>query len=162
LGLFSPFEEMERMFGSLVPRGWLRPLWSEFPQQLELQMPRVDVVEAGGYFRFALTTGQVARPVAEADGRERDRGKPLEVRVRIHPPGELLGHLQVVRDPAPKPRQPEPAKHQPQLERRLRTGVYSDVPDRRRPVSVRRYSGTSEKASRGRHPPRQQQRRIER
>lgn len=45
LGLFSPFEEMERMFGSLVPRSWLRPLWSEFPQQLELKMPRVDVIE---------------------------------------------------------------------------------------------------------------------
>ncbi|MGZ5094384.1 MAG: Hsp20/alpha crystallin family protein [Burkholderiales bacterium] len=46
----SPFEEYERFFDQLLPRGWLsplrwdRPLLSELAT-LESRMPRVDVVE---------------------------------------------------------------------------------------------------------------------
>jgi HSP20 family protein len=46
----SPFEELDRMFESLVPRGWLRPWRWERPSfsdllQLEFQGPRVDVID---------------------------------------------------------------------------------------------------------------------
>jgi len=46
----SPFEELDRMFESLVPRGWLRPWRWERPSfsdllQFEFQGPRVDVID---------------------------------------------------------------------------------------------------------------------
>lgn len=49
--MVNPFEEMERMFESYFPRGWLRPLrwewpaWPELPLPFEGKMPRVDVVD---------------------------------------------------------------------------------------------------------------------
>jgi len=47
----SPLEEMERMFDSFFPRGWLRPArwewpsWAEVPAPFEGKTPRVDVIE---------------------------------------------------------------------------------------------------------------------
>lgn len=45
----SPFEEMDRFFDSLFPRGWMRPLrwdWPAWPSMpFEGKMPRVDVIE---------------------------------------------------------------------------------------------------------------------
>ncbi len=45
----SPFEEMERMFESFFPRGWLRPFRGEWPMGPELmpavRVPRVDVID---------------------------------------------------------------------------------------------------------------------
>jgi HSP20 family protein len=45
----SPFEEMERMFESFFPRGWLRPFRGEWPMGPEfmptLRAPRVDVLD---------------------------------------------------------------------------------------------------------------------
>lgn len=46
----SPFEELDRMFESLVPRGWLRPWRWERPAlgdllQFEVQGPRVDIID---------------------------------------------------------------------------------------------------------------------
>lgn len=45
----TPFEEMERMFESFFPRGWLRPFGREWPMGPELmpavRMPRVDVID---------------------------------------------------------------------------------------------------------------------
>jgi len=49
--MLAPFDEMERLFERLLPRGWMRPsMWespllSEFPEPLELRMPRTDVVD---------------------------------------------------------------------------------------------------------------------
>jgi len=49
--IMNPFEEMERMFESHFPRGWMRPLrwewptWPELPMPFEGKMPRVDVVD---------------------------------------------------------------------------------------------------------------------
>lgn len=49
--MVGPFEEMERLFERLVPRGWLRPmgwespLFSEFPEPLEMRLPRVDLFD---------------------------------------------------------------------------------------------------------------------
>ena len=49
--MVSPFEEMDRLFERLVPRGWLRPmgweapLFSELPEPLELRLPRVDLFD---------------------------------------------------------------------------------------------------------------------
>ncbi len=44
--IFSPFEEMERMFEGLFPRNWFRPQRDEWPlMQLEVRVPRVDVVD---------------------------------------------------------------------------------------------------------------------
>ncbi len=49
--LLSPFEEMERMFESIFPRGWLRPARWDWPEWSELaapfggRAPKVDVVE---------------------------------------------------------------------------------------------------------------------
>lgn len=47
----SPFEEMDRMFEGMFPRGWMRPFrwewpsWAQLPQPFEGKMPRVDVIE---------------------------------------------------------------------------------------------------------------------
>jgi HSP20 family protein len=35
----SPFEEMERMFESFMPRGWLRPFRWEHPAWREMAQP---------------------------------------------------------------------------------------------------------------------------
>lgn len=49
--MLSPFDEMERVFERIFPRGWLRPLaWespllSEFAEPLQMGMPRVDVLD---------------------------------------------------------------------------------------------------------------------
>lgn len=52
--LVTPFEEMDRMFdryfSGFLPRSWLRPLRSNFPElgdleTLELRAPKVDIVE---------------------------------------------------------------------------------------------------------------------
>jgi HSP20 family protein len=46
-----PFEDMERMFESLIPRGWMlpyaweRPLLAEFGLTHEGKMPRIDVID---------------------------------------------------------------------------------------------------------------------
>ncbi len=46
----SPFEEMDRMFESLTPRGWMQPLRQEWPAWVNLQapfdgsVPKIDVV----------------------------------------------------------------------------------------------------------------------
>lgn len=49
----SPFEELDRLFESVVPRGWLRPWRWERPAfgelfPFELQGPRVDVIDREG------------------------------------------------------------------------------------------------------------------
>lgn len=50
----SPFEDMERMFESFFPRGWMRPFhldrpaWSELALPFEGRMPRVDIVDRDG------------------------------------------------------------------------------------------------------------------
>lgn len=47
----SPFEEMDRLFEAMTPRGWLRPMRWEWPalaemaRPLEGRMPKVDVIE---------------------------------------------------------------------------------------------------------------------
>ncbi len=47
----TPFDEMERLFESFLPRGWLRPArwewpeWSELAAPFEGRAPKVDVVE---------------------------------------------------------------------------------------------------------------------
>ncbi len=46
----DPFEEMERLFGSFYPRGWLRPFRSEWPAWGEMKafggkIPSVDLIE---------------------------------------------------------------------------------------------------------------------
>jgi HSP20 family protein len=46
----SPFDEMDRMFDSFFPRGWLRPSRWEWPSLGELapfegKMPKVDVID---------------------------------------------------------------------------------------------------------------------
>ncbi len=47
----SPFEEMDRLFESVFPRGWLRPMRWEWPSLGELaapfegRLPKVDVVD---------------------------------------------------------------------------------------------------------------------
>jgi len=49
--MVTPFEEMDRLFERIFPRGWLRPLaWespllSEFAEPFEMRMPRIDVVD---------------------------------------------------------------------------------------------------------------------
>ena len=49
--MVSPFEEMDRLFGRIVPQGWLRPMgWdmpllSEFAEPLDVRLPRVDVFD---------------------------------------------------------------------------------------------------------------------
>lgn len=49
--MLSPFDEMDRLFERVFPRGWLRPLgWesplmSEFVEPIEMRMPRVDVID---------------------------------------------------------------------------------------------------------------------
>ncbi len=49
--MLSPFEEMDRVFERILPRGWLRPwawespLLGEFAEPLEMRMPRIDVVD---------------------------------------------------------------------------------------------------------------------
>jgi HSP20 family protein len=43
-----PFEELDRMFDYLLPRGWLRPFrWegSEMAGGLEMRLPKVDVID---------------------------------------------------------------------------------------------------------------------
>lgn len=40
----SPFDEMERLFGSFLPRRWMGPFSAEWPVLSET-MPRIDVVE---------------------------------------------------------------------------------------------------------------------
>lgn len=50
----APFEEMERMFDSFFPRGWLRPFgwerphWAEMMSAFEERMPKVDVIDREG------------------------------------------------------------------------------------------------------------------
>lgn len=47
----SPFDEIERVFEHLMPRGWLRPLawdrplWSELGGRFEMKVPRIDVLD---------------------------------------------------------------------------------------------------------------------
>jgi HSP20 family protein len=46
----SPFDEMDRMFDSFFPRGWLRPLRWEWPSLGEMtpfegKIPKVDVID---------------------------------------------------------------------------------------------------------------------
>jgi HSP20 family protein len=47
----SPFEEMDRFFEGVFPRGWMRPFrwewpsWGELPMPFEGKMPRVDVID---------------------------------------------------------------------------------------------------------------------
>lgn len=47
----SPFEEMERLFEGMVPRGWLRPTHWEWPSisglahPFEGRMPKVDIID---------------------------------------------------------------------------------------------------------------------
>ncbi len=47
----SPFEEMERMIESFMPRGWLRPFrweqpsWGELARPFEGRIPNVDVID---------------------------------------------------------------------------------------------------------------------
>ena len=47
----SPFEEMERLFEGMMPRGWLRPTRWEWPslsglvQPFEGHMPKVDIID---------------------------------------------------------------------------------------------------------------------
>lgn len=47
--LLSPFERMERMFGEIAPRGWLRdwPSWFDFEVEspFEGRVPKVDVID---------------------------------------------------------------------------------------------------------------------
>ena len=49
--MVSPFDEMDRLFERIVPRGWLRPMgWeppllSEFAEPLEMRLPRVDLFD---------------------------------------------------------------------------------------------------------------------
>lgn len=43
----TPFEEMDRMFERMFPRGWMRPFrweWPELPG-FEARIPRVDVID---------------------------------------------------------------------------------------------------------------------
>ncbi len=47
----SPFEEMDRLFESVLPRGWMRPFrmewprWGELAAPFEGRMPKVDVID---------------------------------------------------------------------------------------------------------------------
>lgn len=47
----TPFEEMDRWFGSFFPRGWMRPFrtdwpsWGEMAAPFEGRMPKVDVID---------------------------------------------------------------------------------------------------------------------
>lgn len=49
--MLSPFEEMDRLFERVLPRGWLRPMaWespllSEFAEPFEMRPPRVDIFD---------------------------------------------------------------------------------------------------------------------
>ena len=49
--MLAPFEEMERLFERIFPRGWLRPMpWEspllgEFAEPFQIGMPRVDVLD---------------------------------------------------------------------------------------------------------------------
>lgn len=48
--VMSPFEEMDRIFENVFPRGWLRPFrelpsWSEMAAPLEERMPKVNVID---------------------------------------------------------------------------------------------------------------------
>ncbi len=46
----TPFEEMDRWFENVLPRGWMQPFrrgwpaWEDFPR-FESQMPKVDVID---------------------------------------------------------------------------------------------------------------------
>ena len=51
-GELTLFDEMDRAFDSLFHRGWMRPFQEMFPEwplfghrELELQMPRIDVID---------------------------------------------------------------------------------------------------------------------
>jgi len=50
----SPFDEMDRVFNRLMGRGWMRPfgwerpLWRDFMEPLELNLPRMDVIDREG------------------------------------------------------------------------------------------------------------------
>lgn len=43
----SPFEELDRLFESAFPRGWLRPMRWEWPSwaEFERRFPKVDVID---------------------------------------------------------------------------------------------------------------------
>ena len=49
--MLSPWDEMDRLFERLLPRGWLRPMgWGvpllgDFAEALEMRPPRVDVLD---------------------------------------------------------------------------------------------------------------------
>jgi HSP20 family protein len=49
--MFDPFVEMDRLFGRLLPSGWIRPFRMEFPAWPEMgalaegRMPRIDVID---------------------------------------------------------------------------------------------------------------------
>ncbi len=44
----NPFEEMDRLFDSFFPRGWVQPVrhnWSEMATPFDGKVPRIDVLE---------------------------------------------------------------------------------------------------------------------
>ena len=49
--MVTPFEEMDRLFERVLPRGWLRPwaweapLLNEFGEPFDIRMPRMDVID---------------------------------------------------------------------------------------------------------------------
>ncbi len=49
--VLGPFDEMDRLFESILPRGWMQPwrrqwpAWGEMMAPLEARMPRVDVID---------------------------------------------------------------------------------------------------------------------
>lgn len=49
--MMSPFDEMDRLFERLLPRGWMRsPMWEspmlgEFAEPLEIRTPRMDLID---------------------------------------------------------------------------------------------------------------------
>ena len=46
--MLSPFEEMDRMMESFLPRRWMHPFhWDmpHFPDMAELKMPKVDIID---------------------------------------------------------------------------------------------------------------------
>ena len=49
--MLSPFEEMERMFENVFPRGWMRPFawdrpqWHELFEPMEVAFPKVDLID---------------------------------------------------------------------------------------------------------------------
>ena len=127
----------------------------------------VQIIEPRRDVRLGLAARKIAGSIAQADRGERDRGQAFEIRVRVHPGGERGRHFEVMGDPASVSLQPEPAKHQPQLEGTETApqdrGVLVDIADRSGPVQraqVLRHE--RERGPQDIHSARQQQRRIKR